>query len=210
MVSSLRELARISHAPRATMKPGWKTTVARITVFAIVGAVGCATVPETRWAVPDVEGTEEEVVCSGACEAEWRRAEEWVKKHSGYPFPAEVTATPDRIEAPRVALHDCVSVPLSRSQFLARCNRPPLASEPLGFGDTHDPYSRIGKTFADGGPHWTFLVLRQTQERDLSSIRLVQTCHSRRGSRACGGTGIRRHRQDRFRRFVRTGELLPR
>ena len=210
MVSSLRELARISHAPRATMKPGWKTTVARITVFAIVGAAGCASVPETRWAVPEVERTEEEVVCSGACEEEWRRAEEWVKKHSGYAFPAEVTVSPDRIEAARVALHDCVSVPLSRSQFLARCNRPPLASEPLGFGDTHDPDSRIGKRFADGGPHWTFLVLRQTQERDRSSIRLVQTCHSRRGPQGCGASGMRRHRQDRFRRFVRTGELLPR
>lgn len=97
-----------------------KQIVMVITAFAIAGAAGCATVPETAWTVPEVEGAEEEVVCSGACEEEWRRAEEWVKKYSGYPFPAEVTVTPDRIAAARVPLEDCVSVPLARRQFLAR------------------------------------------------------------------------------------------
>lgn len=201
-------MARIWRAV-ATMKLRRTRTVAWIATLAIAGAAGCATVPETAWTVPEVKGTEEEVICSGACEEEWRRAEEWVKKHSGYPFPAEVTLTPDRIAVARVPLENCVSVPLARRQFLARCSRPPLASEPLGVGIDDPPGSMLGKTFADGGPHWTFLVVRQTAATGWSSIRLVQTCHSRRGSRACGAPGIRRHRQDRFRRFVRTGELLP-
>lgn len=190
------------------MKPCRKTTVVWIAAAAIGGAAGCATIPATVWTVPEVEGAEEEVVYSGACEEEWRRAEEWVKKYSGYVFPADVTVTPDRIAAVRVPLEDCVSVPLARRQFLARCSRPPLASEPLGVGIDDPPGSMLGKTFADGGPHWTFLVVRQTPASGWSSIRLVQTCHSRRGSRVCGAPGIRRHRQDRFRRFLRTGEHL--
>lgn len=200
-------MARSWHA-LSTMKLFRKRNIAWIAAHAIAGAAGCATVPETASTLPEVEGAEDEVVCSGACEAEWRRAEEWVKKHSGYAFPAEVTVTPDRIAAVRVPLEDCVSVPLARRQFLARCSRPPLASEPLGVGIDDPPGSMLGKTFADGGPHWTFLVVRQTQESGRSWIRLVQTCHSRRGSRACGASGVRRHRQDRFRRFVRTGEVL--
>lgn len=192
------------------MKPSWKRTVARITVFAIAGAAGCATVPETGWAVPEVKGTEEEVVCSGACDAEWRRAGEWVKKHSGYGFPAEVVVTPDRITASRVPLDNCVSVPQSRRHFLAPCSRPPLASEPLGFGDNDDRYSMIGKTFADGGPHWTFLVLRQAMESGSSRIHLIQSCRSQGARPVCRVPGIREHRQDRFRRFVRTGELVSR
>ena len=183
--------------------------VIRITTVAVAALSGCATSPEMRWTAPEVEGAEEEVVCSRACEEEWRRAEECVKKYSGYPFPAEVTVTPDRIAAARIPLQDCVSVPQTRSQFLARCSRPPLASEPLGLGDD-DPASMIGKTFVDGGPHWTFLVLREAKEGGWSQIRLVQCCWSWRGPNACGSPGIRRSRQDAFRRFVRTGEHLSR
>ena len=73
--------------------------VIRITTVAVAALSGCATSPEMRWTAPEVEGAEEEVVCSRACEEEWRRAEECVKKYSGYPFPAEVTVTPDRIAA---------------------------------------------------------------------------------------------------------------
>ena len=191
------------------MTPYRKGTVIRIVTAAIAGLAGCATVPEMSRNGLVVEGVEEEVVCRGACEEEWRRAEDWVKKYSGYPFPAEVAVTPDRIVAARIPLQDCVSVPQTRSQFLARCSRPPLASEPLGLGD-YDPASMIGKTFVDGGPHWTFLVLREAKEGGWSQIRLVQRCWSRRGPSACGSPGIRRSRQDAFRRFVRTGEHLSR
>lgn len=192
------------------MKPSWKRTIARITVFTIAGAAGCATVPETQWAVPEVEGAEEEVVCSGACEEEWRRAEEWVKKYSGYPFPAEVTVMPDRIEASRIPIHNCESVPQTRRRSL--CPALPLASEPLGFGDPvgFDGAVRIGQLVADGGPHWTYLVLRQEIEGGSFRLRLVQTCHARGGSRTCDVPTLREDRQDRFRRFVRSGELLPR
>ena len=192
------------------MKPGWKRTVAWITAFATVGAAGCATVPETRWAVPEVEGMEEAVACSGACEEEWRRAEEWVKKHSGYAFPAEVTVTPDRIEASRLPIRDCESIPQTRRGSL--CPEMPLASEPLGFGDPSEPSarSRTPRRFLEGGPHWTFVVLRKAEDGGRSQIRLVQLCHAERGRGACEAPGIREHRQDRFRRFVRTGELLPR
>ena len=181
-----------------------------IPIASAIGALaGCATSPETLWTTPEVEGVEAEVVCSGVCAEEWRRAEEWVKKYSGYPFPAEVAVTPDRIAASRVPLHDCVSIPQTRSQFLARCSRPPLASEPLGFGDD-DSMGMIGKWLADGGPHWTFLVLREAKESGGSQIRLVQRCWSERGPRACRAPGIHRSRQDAFRRFVRTGEHLSR
>ena len=210
--STVRSRSRM----RPRRHPGWDMatplyrtgTVIRIAIAAGAGLAGCATTPDMGWNVPEVEGTEEEVVCSGGCEEEWRRAEEWVKKYSGYPFPAEIAVRPDRIAATRVPLHDCVSVPQTRSQFLARCTRPPLASEPLGIGDDDEPGSMIGKTFADGGPHWTFLVLREARERERgrSHIRLVQRCWARRGPLVCGMPGIRRHRQDAFRRFVRTGE----
>ena len=86
-----------------------KGIVMRIAAAAALGMAGCATVPETALPVPEVEGDEEEVVCSGACEEEWGRAEEWIKKYSGYPFPAEVTVTPDRIEAARLPMRDCES-----------------------------------------------------------------------------------------------------
>lgn len=199
-------MARISHALLATMKLSQKRSIAWIAALAIAGAAGCASVPETAWTVPEVDGAEEEVVCSGACEEEWGRAEEWVKKYSGYPFPAEVTVKPDRIEASRIPIRNCESVPQTRRQSL--CPDLPLASEPLGIEIDDPPGSMLGKTFADGGPHWTFLVVRQTPKSGWSSIRLIQACHARRGSRACGAPGILRHRQDRFRRFVRTGEHL--
>lgn len=191
------------------MKSGWTTTVARIAAAAIAGAAACATVPETAWTVPQVEGTEEAVACSGACEAEWRRAEEWVKKYSGYPFPAEVTVTPDRIEALRLPIRDCESVPQTRRGSL--CPELPLASEPLGFGNPFErsARSRTPQRFAEGGPHWTFLVLRTAEEGGRSQIRLGQLCHSERASGACAAPDIRRHRQDAFRRFVRTGERKP-
>ncbi len=191
------------------MKPSWKRTIARITVFTIAGAAGCATVPETQWAVPEVEGAEEEVVCSGACEEEWRRAEEWVKKYSGYPFPAEVTVMPDRIEALRLPFRDCESVPQTRRGPL--CPELPLASEPLGFGNPFErsARSRTPQRFAPGGPHWTFLVVRTAEEGGRSQIRLEQLCHSERASGACAAPDIRGHRQDAFRRFVRTGERKP-
>ena len=191
------------------MTPYRKGTVMRIATVTIAGLAGCATIPEMGRNALEVAGVEEAVVCSGACEEEWRRAEEWVKKYSGYAFPAEVAVTRDRIAASRVPLHDCVSVPQTRSQFLARCSRPPLASEPLGLGDD-DPMGMIGKWLADGGPHWTFLVLREAKESGGSQIRLVQRCWSERGPRACRALGIHRSRQDAFRRFVRTGEHLPR
>lgn len=195
---------------RLTMTMSYGTASAIRTVAVAVGSLaGCATVPETGWTRLEVEGTEEEVVCSGACGDEWQRAEEWIKKHSGYAFPAEVVVTSDRITAGRIPLADCVSVPQRRREFLAPCSRVPLASEPLGVG-VDDPSGMIGKTFADGGPHWTFLVLRNAREGGTSEIRLVQLFWSRRGPSACEAPGIRRHRQDRFRRFVRTGELLSR
>lgn len=185
-----------------------KQIVIVITAFAIAGAAGCATVPEARWPGPEVEGTEDEVVCSGACEDEWRRAEAWIKKHSGYPFPAEVTVKPDRIEASRIPIHDCESVPQTRRQSL--CPDLPLASEPLGFGDPvgFNGTVRIGQVYADGGPHWTFLVLRQEMESGSFRIRLAQRCHARGGFSACDVPTLRENRQDRFRRFVRTGEHL--
>ena len=191
------------------MKLRRKRTVARIAAVAIAVAAGCATVPETAWNVPDLEGTEEEVVCSGACEAEWGRAEEWVKKHSGYPFPAEVTVKSDRIEASRIPIHNCEEI--SRTYRQSLCPELPLASEPLGFGDPvgFNGAVRIGQLFADGGPHWTFLVLRQATESGSFRFRLVQRCHARGGSKACDVPTLRENRQDRFRRFVRTGELLP-
>ena len=159
--------------------------------------------------MPEVEGAEEEVVCSGACEAEWRRAEEWVKKHSGYPFPTEVNVTPDRIEALRLPIRDCESVPQTRRGSL--CPELPLASEPLGFGNPFErsARSRTPRRFAEGGPHWTFLVVRTAEDGGRSQIGLVQLCHAERGRGACVAPGIREHRQDRFRRFVRTGEHLP-
>ena len=192
------------------MTPYRKGILIGITAVAIVVAAGCATVPESAWTVPDMEGAEEEVVCSGPCEEEWRRAEEWIKKHSGYLFPAEVTVKPDRIEASRIPIHNCESVPQTRRPSL--CPELPLASEPLGFGDPvgFSGAVRIGQLVADGGPHWTFLVLRQAIEDELFRLRLVQTCHARGGSKACDVPTLREDRQDRFRRFVRTGEYLPR
>ena len=206
--SASRDVARIWRAVPATMKRCPKSTVTRIAAFAIAGATGCATVPETAWNVPEVEGLEDEVVCSGTCAEEWERAKEWVKKHSGYPYPADVTAKPDRIEASRVPIHNCESVSQTRRKSL--CPELPLASEPLGFGDPvgFDGAVRIGQIFADGGPHWTFLVLRQAMESGSSRVRLVQRCHARGGSRACDVPTLRENRQDRFRRFVRTGEHL--
>lgn len=193
-----------------TMKPDRKRIVVRIAAFAIAGAAGCATVPEMRWAVPEVEGAEEEVICSGACEEEWRRAEEWVKKYSGYPFPAEVNVKPDRIEASRIPVHNCENISHTYRQSL--CPELPLASEPLGFGDPVGFRGGvgIGQVFANGGPHWTFLVLRQAVEGGAFRLRLVQRCHSRGGPRACDSPTLRGDRQDRFRRFVRTGEHLSR
>lgn len=190
------------------MTPSRTRTLILTATLVIVGAAGCATVPETVSPVPEVEGTEEEVVCSGTCEEEWRRAEEWVKKHSGYPFPAEVTVTPDRIEASRIPIHDCESVPQTRRGSL--CPDLPLASEPLGFGDPvgFNGAVRIGQVYANGGPHWTFLVLRQAKEGGSFRLRLVQRCHARGGSRTCDVPTLRGNRQDRFRRFVRTGEHL--
>ena len=210
----LRLLTRIALTARGRwrhrcgmMMTPYRKGIMRIATVTIAGLAGCATVPETAWTALEVEGVEQEVICSGACDEEWRRAKEWIKKYSGYAFPAEVVVKPDRIEAFRVPFRDCVSVPQARRQFLARCTRPPLASEPLGFGDTDDPFSRIGKAFADGGPHWTFLVLRDAEEGGWSRIRLGQHCWAERSS-WCRVPGIRRHRQDRFRRFVRTGEHL--
>jgi len=138
------------------MKLFWKRSNAWIAALAIAGAAGCATVPETASTLPEVEGTEEEVVCSGACEEEWGRAEEWVKKHSGYPFPAEVTVKPNRIEASRIPIHNCESVPQTRRGSL--CPELPLASEPLGLGDPvgFNGAVRIGQLYADGGPSWSF------------------------------------------------------
>jgi hypothetical protein len=183
--------------------------VIRIGALAIAAWTGCATVPETAWNVLEVEGMEAEVVCSGACEEEWRRAEEWVKKYSGYAFPAEVVVTPDRIEAMRLPLDNCESIPRPRRWSLADCPRLPLASEPLGLGIDDPPAAvRIGKTLADGGPYWTFLVFREPIASDSFRVRLVQSCRSRSGPRACDLPGIRRNRQDRFRRFVGTGEHL--
>lgn len=165
--------------------------------------------PDTRWFAPEVEGAEEEVVCSGACEEEWRRAEEWIKKYSGYPFPAEVTVKPDRIEATRLPLAICESVPQTRRE--SGCPALPLASEPLGVGIADPPDGvSIRRTLADGGPYWTFLVLRQVREDGSARIRLAQNCRSRSGPKACDSPGLRRSRQDSFRRFVRTGELRPR
>lgn len=201
-------MARIWHA-LSTMKLFRKRSIAWIAALAIAGAAGCATVPETASTLPEVEGTEEEVVCSGACEEEWGRAEEWVKKHSGYPFPAEVTVKPNRIEASRIPIHTCESVPQTRRGSL--CPELPLASEPLGLGDPvgFNGAVRIGQLYADGGPHWTFLVLRQAMGSGSFRIRLAQHCRSRSGPKACDSPGLRTNRQDRFRRFVRTGELLP-
>lgn len=203
-----RDVARISHALLATMKLSQKRSIAWIAALAIAGAAGCATVPETAWTVPEVDGAEEEVVCSGACEEEWRRAEEWVKKYSGYPFPAEVTVKPDRIEASRIPIRNCESVPQTRRQSL--CPDLPLASEPLGFGDPvgFNGAVRVGQIYAEGGPHWTFLVLRQAIESDSFRIRLTQRCRSRSGPKVCDSPTLRANRQDRFRRFVRTGEHL--
>lgn len=193
------------------MTPHRKGIVIPFAMFAIAGAAGCATVPETAWSVPEVEGTEEEVTCSGACEEEWGRAEEWIKKYSGYAFPAEVTVTRDQITAARLPFLDCVSVPQSRRQFLAGCSRPPLASEPLGIGfGEQEPGSRVGKMFGDAGPHWQFLVRRHAMESGSFRIVLAQRCLSESGPKACDLPELRRSRQDRFRRFVRTGELLPR
>jgi len=191
------------------MKLFRKRSIAWIAAHAIAGAAGCATVPETASTLPEVEGAEDEVVCSGACEAEWRRAEEWVKKHSGYPFPAEVTVKPDRIEASRIPIHNCESVPQTRRGSL--CPELPLASEPLGFGDPvgFNGTVRIGQVYADGGPHWPFLVLRQAMESGSFRLRPSQPCRSRLGPKASDSPGLRTNRQDRFRRFVRTGELLP-
>ena len=141
-----------------------KGILIRIAAAAALGMAGCATVPETALPVPEVEGDEEEVVCSGACEEEWGRAEEWIKKYSGYPFPAEVTVTPDRIEAARLPMRDCESVPQTRRSSL--CPDLPRASEPLGFGEPFErsASSSIPMTYADGGPHWTFLVVRLAEE----------------------------------------------
>lgn len=191
------------------MMPNRKGIAIRIVVAAIAGAAGCASAPETRWSVREVEGTEQEVVCSGTCEEEWRRAEEWIKKHSGYPFPAEVTVKPDRIEASRIPIHNCESA--SRTYRQSLCPELPLASEPLGFGDPlgFDGAVRIGQVVADGGPHWTYVVFRQAMEGGSFRLRLAQTCHARGGSRACDLPTLRADRQDRFRRFVRTGEHLP-
>ncbi len=190
------------------MTPYQKGTVMRIATVTIAELAGCATIPEMGRNALEVAGVEEAVVCSGACEEEWRRAEEWVKKYSGYAFPAEVTVTRDRIEASRVPIHNCAS--LSRTRRRSLCPELPLASEPLGFGDNDPPGSMLGKTVADGGPHWTFFVLRKVQEGGQSQIRLVQRCWPTRGSSTCDAPGIPRHRQDAFRRFVRTGEHLPR
>lgn len=174
---------------------------------AIAGLAGCATVPEMGRDGFIAEGAEEEVLCSGACEEEWRRAEQWVKKYSGYAFPAEVSVTTDRISAVRVPFSSCVSVPQTQHQFLAPCSRPPLASEPIGFGENERTGTvGVGTFVADGGPHWTFLVVREAQEAGVSRIRLAQRCWSR-SSRACSVVlGLGGYRQDAFRRFVRTGE----
>lgn len=175
-----------------------------IAAVAVGGIAGCATTPEVDRNPVLVEGTEEEVVCSGACEEEWRRAEEWVKKYSGYPFPAEVTVTPDRITAARLPYLDCESVPQTRRP--SGCPDLPLASEPLGIGlGENEPGSRIPRMFAEPGPQWTFLVRRDVQEDGSSRIRLLQYCRRDHGV-TCAAPGIAETRQDDFRRFVRTGE----
>ena len=185
----------------AHYRPG---SLLRVVAVAVGGIAGCATTPEVERNPVLVEGTEEEVVCAGACEEEWRRAEEWVKKYSGYPFPAEVTVTPDRITAARLPYLDCDSVPQTRRP--SGCPDLPLASEPLGIGlGEKEPGSRIGQQFANRGPHWTFSVRREAQESGSSRIRLIQSCRRDQGV-TCRAPGIAATRQDDFRRFVRTGE----
>ena len=63
----------------------------------------------------------------------------------------------------------------------------------------------IGRMFVEADPHWTFLVRREVEESGQMLIRLLQRCRSD-GAGACRAPGIREHRQNTFRRFVRTGE----
>ncbi len=167
----------------------------------IVLVVGCTTTREE--ARQEAAGlrlrAEERVACQEDCEQEWSRAEEWVKKHSGYAFPSEVLVTPERIEALRGARECDLGKPrLFRSVTCG--TRPALASEPLGIGS--GPMSDSDLRYAS--PRVNFLVLRETATDRSSQILLVQIC----GWQRCGAPGHLRKRADSFRSFVETGELV--
>ena len=139
--------------------------VIRITTVVIAALSGCATSPEMRWTAPEVEGVEEEVVCSGACEEEWRRAEDCVKKYSGYPFPAEVTVTPDRIAAaPERLLVRLDGVFYAPGSVIELSSGNPIEIEVLVYPNTSFPLE--GPT-----PNWAGFVVDTDAPAEKLSIR---------------------------------------
>ncbi len=184
-----------------------ETTGARRPFFASIVAAalwsfgGCATIPEAGRDAFAVKGVAEPIFCSGGCEEEWRRAEEWAKKHSGYAFPAEIVVTPDRIEALRSGALQCNFFDRTRRHRPGvGCVEFPLASEPLGPMDPPpEPVAAGNRAAANSHP--TFLILREELGDGRSRVRLVEVRDV--------GDGRAVSRQDSFRRFVRTGEVLP-
>lgn len=193
---------------RGVTEKTWRPFLAGIVAAAFWGFGGCATTPEAGWDAFAVEGVEEPIFCSGGCEEEWRRAEEWAKKYSGYAFPSEVVVTEDRIEALRSGALECDFFDRTRRHRPGvGCVEFPLASEPLGpINPPPDPLARGSRAAADSHP--TFLILREELGDGRSRVRLAQLrARSESEGRAAS-------RQDSFRRFVRTGwdarrALLP-
>ena len=190
-VPALREFATVGR-PR----------LAGIAVLVAIGLGACATTSGGTWDAFEVEGAEEPVLCSGGCEEEWRRAEEWAKKHSGYAFPAEILVTEERIEALRSGMLECGFFDRSRRNRRGiGCVGFPLASEPLGSMDpTPEPVASGNRAAINSHP--TFLILREELGDGRAGIRLVQRVRA-------GGEARAVSRQDSFRRFVRTGEVSP-
>lgn len=180
----------------------WRRCRIGIAFLAGGGLLGCATTPETGWAPVEADQVEEPALCLEPCEAEWRRAEEWVKKYSGYPFPSEVIVMDDRIEALRSGALGCNFFDRTRRHRPGvGCVEFPPASEPLGPIDPPQEVAPIGNRAAVNS-HATFLVLREHAGDGRSRVRLVQVFAGRDDARAST-------RQDSFRRFVRTGEVSP-
>ncbi len=113
---------------------------------AVVLVVGCATTREEAAGLR--LRAEERVACQEDCEQGWSRAEEWVKKHSGYAFPSEVLVTPERIEAMSGFMECDFGRPrLFRS---VTCGTgAALASEPLGIDS--GPMSDSFRSFVETG-----------------------------------------------------------
>lgn len=146
-------------------------------------------------------GVEELLFCSGACEEEWRRAEEWAKNYSGYPLPGEIVVTRDRIEALRSGVPGCGFLDRTRRHRPGvGCVEFPSASEPLGPSDPPPEPLALGSR-AGADSHATFLIVREDAGDGRKRLRLIAVRADENGRFSS--------RQDSFHRLVRTGELSP-